>query len=475
MNNMKKDNIDLSSKATLVEQIIAFIMNDLKTASPGDKILPERALAKKYDVSRKTAKGAITHLTEQGLLVRRVGKGTFASDKISKLKDVLVNQLIYTDDFPHAVMSDVMVDINNEKELVSPSFFFGNYNVFDLYEESIQNMVHSEKKLDLVALDEGILPILAKDKLIIPLDDFLAQSASLNPDQFHPALLDAFSYKNSLYGIPQIFTMYVLFYNKTMFRKAGIDFPNTDWNWSNITHAAEKMTVADPETGRSKSFGLGMFHFNQNTIFNFIYQNFAPDVDVSSINVFKRPETLETFQWLSDILHTKKLCPPLQSSQLMTPAKMFSAGTVSMFIGSYKDYLELKDDCDHEWGVTELPGQKQKGSSLPVQGWGICAHSSCKDKSFKIIEQLLEEQRTDKIATTVKRIPAKYGHKNEQIPQVFRDSLQFASPGMEIMPPSIAIKKAYKNEICLFLNNFHSPEEFCNTMAKYCSENKVVD
>ncbi len=467
---MEKGKINLASKTTLVEQIATFIMNDLKIASPGDKILPERALAEKYDVSRKTAKGAITNLTEQGLLVRRVGKGTFVSDKISKFKDVLVNQLIYTDDFPHAVMSDVMLDINAKKKLVAPSFFFGNYSVFDLYEESIQNMVNSEKKLDLVSLDEGILPVLAKDKLITPLDDFLAHSDSLNADQFHPALLDAFSYKTRLYGIPQIFTMYVLIYNKTMFRKAGIDFPDTDWNWGNITDAAEKMTVVDLETGRSKSFGLALFHFNQNTIFNFIYQNFASDVDVSSINVFKRPETLETFQWLSDILHAKKLCPPLQNSQLMTPAKMFSAGAISMFIGSYQDYLELMDDCDQEWGITELPGQKQKGSSLPVQGWGICAHSSCKDKSFKIIEQLLEEQRTDKIAATVKRIPAKHAHKNGQIPQVFRDSLQFAAPSMEIMPPSIAIKKAYKNEICLFLNNFHSPEEFCNAMAKYCSE-----
>jgi multiple sugar transport system substrate-binding protein len=470
--NRKQNKIDLSSKSTLVEQIIGFIMNDLKTASPGDKILPERALAEKYDVSRKTAKGAVTRLTEQGLLERRVGKGTFVSTKINKLQDVLVNQLVYTDDFPHKVMSDVIADINNKKELVAPSFFFGDYRVFDIYEESIQNMVTSGEKLDIVALDEGILPILAKDKLIAPLDELLANSLTLNTELFHPAILKSFSYKNRLYGIPQTFSTYGLFYNKNLFKKAGIKLPDSSWNWDILIDAAEKMTVIDSKNGQHKSFGLGIFHLNPNILSLFLYQNFAPEIDISSINVFEQPETLEVIEKIYDLLHIKDICSPFHNNQLMTPAKIFAAGTLAMFIGSFQDYSELLNDpeCECEWGVIELPHQKRQCNSLQVQGWGICSHSSCKDKSFAIIEQLLEEQRTKKIAESVRRIPAIYGHKNEQLPKAFINLLDFPADSMYGQTPTIAKKKAYRKEICLFLNKFNSPKDFCKKMAQYSNK-----
>ena len=470
---MKKDKIDLSSKATLVEQIIGFIMNDLKTASPGDKILPERALAEKYDVSRKTAKGAVTRLTEQGLLERRVGKGTFVSDKIRNIKESIVKQLIYSDDFPHKVMTEVIADINTEQELVVPSFFFGDYRVFDIYEESIQKMVTSGEKLDIVALDEGMLPILAKDKLIAPLDDLLAHSLTLNTEMFHPAVLKSFSYKNRLYGIPQTFSTYALFYNKTLFKKSGINLPDSSWNWDNLIDAAEQMTVVDHENGQHKSFGLGIFHLNPNILSLFIYQNFAPEIDINSINVFEQPETLEVIEKIYDLLHIKDICSPFHNNHLMTPAKTFAAGTVAMFIGSFQDYSELLNDpeCECEWGIIELPHQKRQCNSLQVQGWGICSHSTCKDKAFTVIEQLLAEQRTKKIATDVRRIPAIYGHKNEQLPRAFINFLNYLSDSMYGQTPTIAKKKAYRKEICLFLNKFNSPKDFCRKMAKYKKNN----
>lgn len=64
------------------------------TLSPGQKLLPERELAKQFDVSRPSIREAIQRLEGKGLLTRRHGGGTYVSDQIwSGFSDPLLNLL----------------------------------------------------------------------------------------------------------------------------------------------------------------------------------------------------------------------------------------------------------------------------------------------------------------------------------------------------------------------------------------------
>ena len=51
---------------------------------PGEKLPPERELAKKFDVSRPSLREAIQKLEVKGLVNKRQGGGTFVSDQILK-------------------------------------------------------------------------------------------------------------------------------------------------------------------------------------------------------------------------------------------------------------------------------------------------------------------------------------------------------------------------------------------------------
>ncbi|MCG8686170.1 MAG: FadR family transcriptional regulator [Desulfobacterales bacterium] len=63
------------------------------TIKPGEKLLPERELAQKMNVSRVTVRTAIQRLIDMGLVTHRQGKGTFARDYNDELKNPLAKAL----------------------------------------------------------------------------------------------------------------------------------------------------------------------------------------------------------------------------------------------------------------------------------------------------------------------------------------------------------------------------------------------
>ncbi|MGO3395678.1 MAG: GntR family transcriptional regulator, partial [Serratia proteamaculans] len=52
------------------------------TLRPGEKLPPERELAKQFDVSRPSLREAIQRLEAKGLLLRRQGGGTFVQTNL---------------------------------------------------------------------------------------------------------------------------------------------------------------------------------------------------------------------------------------------------------------------------------------------------------------------------------------------------------------------------------------------------------
>lgn len=73
---LNQDNI-----VPLYEQLMNILEHDIRTGkySPGDRIMTESELSKKYGISLITVRKAISLLTEKGLLIKKQGKGTFVA------------------------------------------------------------------------------------------------------------------------------------------------------------------------------------------------------------------------------------------------------------------------------------------------------------------------------------------------------------------------------------------------------------
>ncbi len=99
---------------------------------------------------------------------------------------------------------------------------------------------------DVAILDTPELFSLLDQQAIIPLDNLIAQSGGKAwLDDFYSALLLNERAGGHVYSIPWQRSTPIFFYNKDMFRKAGLDPNKPPKNWNELVQDAEKLTVRD--------------------------------------------------------------------------------------------------------------------------------------------------------------------------------------------------------------------------------------
>ena len=89
----------------------------------------------------------------------------------------------------------------------------------------------------------NLVATMATSTAILPLKPYIS-SSKLNMDQFTPASLYSNTYLGAQYALPFFEDTYGLYYNKTLFQKAGIAGPPT--TLSQLAADAKKLTITGP-------------------------------------------------------------------------------------------------------------------------------------------------------------------------------------------------------------------------------------
>lgn len=95
---------------------------------------------------------------------------------------------------------------------------------------------------DLLLLDQIWVPQYAAAKFVIPIDDRLGKS-SIKADDYFPGAWGAGSYQGKTYGIPfDVGVWALMYYNKKMFKEAGLDPEKPPVTWDEFLKAGKQLT-----------------------------------------------------------------------------------------------------------------------------------------------------------------------------------------------------------------------------------------
>lgn len=107
-----------------------------------------------------------------------------------------------------------------------------NFSDYNLYHQKMLVQYAGNAAPDVAMMDMGHFQALANRKAILPLNEFFAKTPGFNIADFYKPIVDAHSLDGQCYVLPRdIAPQGLIYYNKRIFKEAGIPFPDGSWTW----------------------------------------------------------------------------------------------------------------------------------------------------------------------------------------------------------------------------------------------------
>lgn len=223
----------------------------------------------------------------------------------------------------------------------------------------------------------------------LPLNKYIDGPDGIDRKDFIPILWDELKENGETYGVPQDINILGLFYNKDLFDKAGLAYPNEHWTWKDFKNAADKLTQDVDHDGHPDIVGLDMA-WNGGTFQPFVFQAggafWSKDGEKTIVD---SPEAAEALKFYKSLMVNYSLTQSSSQRGGLGPDKFFEAGKVAMFIdGSWRTPSLKKNAPKLRFGVAPLARGKVPMSVSGSCFWGISSQTRYPDAAWKLTKYL---------------------------------------------------------------------------------------
>ena len=187
-------------------------------------------------------------------------------------------------------------------------------------------------------------------------EPYMQSDPQFNLDDFFLAARNASLYNGRHYGVGVLFTTTLVYYNKTIFQKAGVKDPwqryqDNEWDWNSFLDAAKKTTI-DEESNRQYGCDLsGSLNVASFMVPSWGGRLLSPDRKTCLVN---SPQAVDALQWVVDVVWKWRAAPtPAQSAMSIFT---FESGKMAMMLDSSGESPRLRDAISKfEWDVAPTP------------------------------------------------------------------------------------------------------------------------
>ncbi len=313
------------------------------------------------------------------------------------------------------------------------------------YSQKLRSMAMTGTAPDVLCLWEADLADFVRAGWVTSLDAYIKQSKELSLDDFIPAVTQLMELQGSLYGFPWCFATEIAYYNKDLFDKAGVAYPEIDWTFEDFEDAAEKLTLQSE--GKVTQWGCDAIGFQG--LWYSLAGTFGDKIVDEQGRFSMGSGTREFLQRWFDLTNVSKVvASPQVTTSGVVSADLFMAGKAAMaFNGSWMASV-YKDITDFTWDIMLLPQSKRSYSTLHTGFFAINARSEVKDAVWKFIEFCMSDEGQKLINTAYSNPSArlsilKKGYYKVEGPKGPRNwdaierTAEFAEWGYVLLPPGL--------------------------------------
>lgn len=241
-------------------------------------------------------------------------------------------------------------------------------------------------------------PAYAAQGVLENLDPYI-QKSGYKLEDYWPGLLESAKYKGSVYGLPRDIEVNVLYYNKALFDKAGVKYPDGNWTWDDLLAAAQKLTVKDAG-GKVTQYALAM---EGGKYAKWINQNGGSIVD-DYVNPSKctmaDPKSVAGIKFFADMMNNGYAMRDADLTQAGGDQAVFQSGQAAMIIQNTSRVSAFnKAGMNYDVATGPIPKDGKRWNAAGGAAWVMSAKSGNKDAAWTFLQWLQSTNGGEKLYT----------------------------------------------------------------------------
>ena len=322
------------------------------------------------------------------------------------------------------------------------------------YDTKVTTAANAGSPPDIARVNHVTLSTWAGAGYLEPLDDLIAKSEIVDPDDYYKGFWSACLYQGKQYALPQGTDCRALYYNIELFKAAGLEPPKT---WDELKTTARRLT--NPPSYATTARMDNHWACGYETLGPFLVANDGHMVNPEGTKAIASIDkgAIEAFKLVYDEL-MPYYTPGAVSMNEIAEANLFTKRIIAMFMGGpwMRHHIESFDPTfkfKKTYDITSTPIGPRTGHTGSAQGgwfWGIFAGSRHKAESWKLLE-FFERPEIMAVVARPENIPARSAANRlepwgiDPFWAAFIEELPFSRPPFPLVPELAEIsEKLYK-------------------------------
>ena len=205
--------------------------------------------------------------------------------------------------------------------------------------------------------------LLSTDMFTLIDEDAIVPFDGVDTSAYYKAFMANSQTGGKTWGIPFQRSTIVMYWNKDLFKEAGLDPNRPPANWNELVQYAQKLTKKDA-SGNVTQWGVQI----PSTAFPYwLFQALTTPSGVELMNAagtetyFDKPEVVEALQFWTDLGRKHKVMAPGTIEWGTTPKDFFEKKTAIMWTTT-GNLTNVRNNAKFDFGVAMIPEKKRRGS-----------------------------------------------------------------------------------------------------------------
>ncbi len=249
--------------------------------------------------------------------------------------------------------------------------------------EKIQTLMAGGSPPDVMYVWPEVFPEFAARGVYLPLNEFMERDQVNGAEWFQP-LIDFYTIDDIIYGLPRSWHPFIIFYNKSMFDREGVPYPDETWTFQDLVRYGRQLTRDTDGNGVLDQFAIGNIPWQV-----FVWAFGGETFDEKGACRLTDAAAVEGLRFYRDLIWKYEISPkPEQTAVAQNAQDLFKTGRMAMFslgIWCVPDFREIQD---FEWDIAVMPKGKVRVTQLVTAGWGIYTGTPHPNEAWELVKYL---------------------------------------------------------------------------------------